>query len=230
MTTPTSCPACDAPLAADAKYCHRCGRAVTAGGSAERTPWLIAWGVVALCLAGIVYFVTHKPGEQARPDMANTGAPAAAGGGPSGGAGQPPDISQMTPKERFLRLHDRIMSAAGQGDSATVTRFAPMALAAYGMLDTIDNDLRYHAAAIHLRLGDYSEALALADTIQVTAKHHLFADMLRAEVAQARGDRAGFARSRQDFLAHYDAELALKRPEYQEHQAMLDAFKRQTAP
>ncbi len=227
MTTPTSCPACYAPLAADARYCHRCGRAVTAGGSAERTPWLLAWGVVALCLAGIVYFVTHKPGEQSRPDMANTGAPD--GGGPPA-AGRPPDITQMTPKERFLRLHDRIMTAARQGDSATVTRFAPMAIAAYGMLDTIDDDLRFHAGAIHVRLGQYPEALALADTIQADAKDHLFADLLRAEVAQAKGDRAAFDRSRRNFLSHYDAELALKRPEYEEHKAMLEEFKSQTTP
>lgn len=227
MTNPAACPACYAPLAADAKYCHRCGRAVTAGGSAERTPWVIAWLVVALCLAGIVYFVTHKPTAQAGPDMANSGGNS---GAPGGAGGAPPDISQMTPKERFLRLHDRIMSAASQGDTATVTRFSPMALTAYTMLDTIDTDLRFHAAAIHLRLGQYPEALALADTIQMGAKDHLFADLVRAEVAQAKGDKAQSARIRQNFLAHYDAELARNRPEYEEHKAMLESFKNQAAP
>ncbi len=227
MTNSAACPACYAPLATDAGYCHRCGRAVTAGGSAERTPWLIAWTVVAICLAGIVYFVTHKPTEQAGPDMANSGA---SSGAPGGTGGTPPDISQMTPKDRFLRLHDRIMNAASQGDTATVTRFSPMALTAYSMLDTIDTDLRFHAAAIHLRLGQYPEALALADTIQAAAKNHLFADLIRAEVAQARGDNAQFVRIRQHFLAHYDAELAEKRPEYLEHKAMLESFKAQATP
>jgi hypothetical protein len=227
MTSPAACPACSAPLAADAKYCHRCGRAVTAGGSAERTPWIFAWTVVAICLAGIVYFVNHKPSAQTGPDMANAGTAGAAG---AAGGGAPPDISQMTPRERFLRLHDRIMSAAGQGDTATVARFSPMALTAYTMLDTFDSDLRFHAAAIHLQLRQYPEALALADTIQATARDHLFADMLRAEVAQARGQQAEFARYRRDFLAHYDAELAQKRPEYEEHKAMLEAFKAQGGP
>ena len=228
MPNPVSCPACYAPLATDARYCHRCGRAVTAGGSGERTPWIIAWTVVAICIAGIVYFVNHKPSDATRPDMANAGAGSSAG--PAGPGGQPPDISQMTPKERFLRLHDRIMNAAGQGDTATVTRFSPMALTAYTMLDSIDTDMRFHAGAIHLRLGQYPEALALADTIQASAKDHLFADLLRAEVAQARGDQAEFARIRQHFLAHYDAELAQKRPEYAEHKAMLETFKAQAAP
>lgn len=228
MTNPAACPACYAPLAPDAKYCHRCGRAVTAGGSAERTPWMIAWVVVAICLAGIVYFVTHKPTEQAGPDMANAGASSGVPGG--AGEGAPPDISQMTPRERFLRLHDRIMNAASQGDTATVTRFSPMALTAYSMLDSIDTDLRFHAAAIYLRLGQYPEALALADTIQIGAKDHLFADLVRAEVAQAKGDSAQFDRIRKNFLAHYDAELARKRPEYEEHKAMLESFRSETAP
>jgi len=228
MTNPAACPACYAPLAPEARYCHRCGRAVTAGGSAERTPWLIAWVVVAICLAGIVYFVTHKPSEQAGPDMANAGASGA--GGPAGSSGTPPDISQMTPRERFLRLHDRIMNAASQGDTATVTRFSPMALSAYGMLDTIDTDVRFHAAAIHLRLKQYPEALALADTIQAGAKDHLFADLIRAEAAQARGETAQFDRIRRNFRAHYDAELAQKRPEYLEHKDMLESFKAQATP
>lgn len=229
MTSPAACPACFAPLAPEARYCHRCGRAVTAGGAAERTPWLIAWAVVALCIAGIVYFVTHKPAEQAGPDMANAGT-SAASGAPDGAGGQPPDISQMTPRERFLRLNDRIMNAAGQGDTATVLRFSPMALTAYSMLDTIDADLRFHAAELYLQLGQYRATLALADTIQAGARDHLFADVLRAEVAEHQRDRAAFDRSRKAFLAHYDAELAQKRPEYQEHQAMLDEFKAQTTP
>jgi hypothetical protein len=200
---------------------------VTAGGSAERTPWIIAWIVVAICLAGIVYFVTHKPTEQAGPDMANSGA---SSGAPGGTGGTPPDISQMTPKERFLRLHDRIMNAASQSDTATVTRFSPMALTAYSMLDTIDTDVRFHAAAIYLRIGRNPEALALADTIQMGAKDHLFADLIRAEVAQAKGDSVQFDTIRKRFLAHYDAELARKRPEYEEHKAMLESFKTEAGP
>jgi hypothetical protein len=187
---------------------------VTAGGSAERTPWIIAWIVVAICLAGIVYFVTHKPTEQAGPDMANSGA---SSGAPGGTGGTPPDISQMTPKERFLRLHDRIMNAASQSDTATVTRFSPMALTAYSMLDTIDTDVRFHAAAIYLRIGRNPEALA-------------FADLIRAEVAQAKGDSVQFDTIRKRFLAHYDAELARKRPEYEEHKAMLESFKTEAGP
>ena len=228
MTGPSQCPACGAPLTDQARYCHRCGRAVTVGGIAERTPWFVAWSLVVLALGGITYFVVTKGSAAARPDMANAGAGAAAPAAGSGGA--PPDISQMTPRERFLRLHDRIMTAADQGDTATANRFAPMALLAYGMLDSYDPDVRFHAGTIHIRLGQYAEALALADTIDAEVPNHLFADLLRAEVAQDQGNRAAFEKSRRSFLAHSDAQIASGRPEYQEHQAVLTAFKQTSAP
>lgn len=226
MTAPASCPACRAALVAEARYCHRCGRAATAGGATERAPWLIAWSLVFVAVAGIAYFVLTKDTTPDRPEMSNTGA---SGGGPAGGAGSsgaPPDISQMSPSERFLRLHDRIMQAAERGDTATVSRFAPMAITAYGMLDRVDPDLRFHAGSIHARLGDYQAALALADTIAAEAPGHLLADMLRAMVAEARGDQAMLRRSRQDFLARYDQQMASGRPEYEEHRAMLEDFRR----
>lgn len=218
MTNPASCPACFAPLSPEARYCHRCGRAVSGEGS-DRGPWLIAWTLVAVALGGISYFVLTKGDGAERPEMANSGVQAPAAG--------PPDISRMTPRERFLRLTDRIASASEQGDSATAQRFAPMAVQAYGMLEGYDPDVRFHAGEIYIRLGRFAEALALADTIQAEAKDHLFGDLLRAEVAQRKGDRAGFDRSRRAFLAHFAEQVASGRPEYQEHQSMLDEFKKQ---
>jgi hypothetical protein len=186
-------------------------------GAADRPAWILAWVLVAIAVGGILFWVLRAPpAPQGSPDMAN--AP---------GAGAPPDISQMSPVERFLRLHDRVMAAAEQGDSATVRTFTPMALTAYGMLGQVDADLRYHAAALHLRVGGYAEALALADTIARNASNHLLAFTIRAEAAQARGDRAGFAESRDQFLRNYQAQLATGRPEYTEHQAMLAEMKRQ---
>jgi hypothetical protein len=228
MTAPSACPGCRAPLVATASYCHRCGRAVTPGGAGERTPWIVAWCLVLLALGGIAYFVVTKNRAPDQPDMANVGA---APGGPGGSAtgGTPPDISQMSPRERFLRLSDRIMDAAEKGDSAMAARFAPMAITAYGMLDGYDPDVRFHAGVIHLRLGEYTAALALADTIQAEAKDHLLGYLLRAETAQARGDRAALAQSRRAYLQHFDAQMASGRPEYREHRAMLEEFRNQAS-
>jgi hypothetical protein len=223
-----SCTACHAPLSAGARYCHRCGRATVAGGAGERTPWIIAWTLVLLAVAGIAYFVLARDRTPARPDMANVGAPGA-GGATAGGSrpGTPPDISQMTPADRFLRLSDRVMSAMEKGDTATVLRFAPMALAAYGMLEKPDADLRYHAGVIQAQVGQYPAALALADTIQAEAPGHLFGDMLRAEVARRLDDQAALSRTRRAFLAHLTRQLGSGRPEYEKHREVIEEFRRQ---
>ncbi len=221
MTSPTlSCTACGAPLSAEARFCHRCGRA-TNPASGDRPAWIVAWLLVAVAVGGILFWVLRdKPAPQGSPDMAN-----APGAGAAPGA--PPDISQMSPTERFLRLHDRVMAAAEQGDSSTVTTFTPMALSAYGMLEQVDADLRYHAASLHLRVRDYAGALALADTILKNSPNHLLGFVIRAEAAEAAGDQAGFRQNRDQFLRVYDAQLATGRPEYSEHQAMLAEMKRQ---
>jgi hypothetical protein len=184
----------------------------------------VALTIIALSVGAILYVVLVKHPEAARPDMANTGAPAA---GPPGA--RPPDISQMSPEERFIRLNDRVMSAIEQGDSTTATRFLPMALAAYGQLDHSDIDLRYHAAILHVAAGDVPQASALADSISAEVKDHLFSSMIRAAVAEAKGDKAGIAQAHKDFLSHYDAEIAQNRPEYQEHKAALEEFHRQAS-
>jgi hypothetical protein len=227
MTTPLACPACFAGLSPEARYCHRCGRAVPVGGSSERTSWIIAWSLVLLAIGGIVYFVLAQNTAQSRPDMANVGAEASGTPVAAPGGGVPPDISQMTPRQRFLRLNDRIARAAQQGDTVMAQRFAPMAISAYGMLDSYDPDVQYHAGSVHIQLHEYPAALALADTIQREVKDHLFADMLRTEVAQAKGDQAALTKGRKAFLQHYDAQIATGRSEYQEHRSMLDEFKSQ---
>jgi hypothetical protein len=184
----------------------------------------VALTIIAVSVGAILYVVLVKHPEAERPDMANTGAPA---NGPAGA--RPPDISQMSPDERFIRLNDRVMNAIEQGDSATATRFLPMALAAYGQLDRSDIDLRYHAAILHVAAGDLPEAAALADSITAEVKDHLFGSMIRAAVAEARGDKAGITKAHKAFLSHYDAEIAQNRPEYQEHKAALEEFRRQAS-
>lgn len=223
-----ACPSCHAPLTAGGRYCHRCGRAV--GTASDRGVWIAAWSTVFIFIAFIAWWVNARAAEQTGPDMANAGnasAATAAGAQPQGGGGTPPDISQMTPRERFLRLHDRVMNAMEQGDTATAERFAPMAISAYGMLDSYDVDARYHAGALHILQKDYPAAIALADTIEASAKGNLMGNLLRIEVAQAKKDAAAEARGKKAFLANFDAQIGQNRPEYQEHRAMLDDLRKQ---
>jgi hypothetical protein len=233
---PRSCAGCRADLSPWARFCHRCGRPVGAASGAslpprERTAWLVAAGLCVVLLSLIVFKVIREARPVAAPEMANAGAQSASDdvsggglGGPSSG-GTPPDISQMSPRERFDRLFNRVMQAAERGDTAQVVRFTPMALGAYGQLDSIDADARYHAAVLRIQVGDMAGALALADTILARDPGHLFGYLVRGTVAGLQHDTARRRQAQRDFRAHFAAESAAGRQEYQEHQPVIDEFK-----
>jgi hypothetical protein len=195
-------------------------------GASDRKAWLVAGTVCLLLVAGIAYKVSSAAPEAAAPNMANAGS--SAGAAPNGGpAGTVPDISAMTPRERFDRLYNRIMQAAKRSDSAEVDRFTPMALGAYQQLDTRDADARYHAAVLQMQVGNFPAARALADTIIKESPGHLFGYIIRATAARFQNDPATLAQARRDFLSHYEAEMRSKRVEYLEHQPVVDEFKRE---
>ncbi|HYC31047.1 MAG TPA: hypothetical protein VEB59_02100 [Gemmatimonadales bacterium] len=199
--------------------------APAAAAPADRTAWIFAGALCLLLVGFIIYKVSADASVPPVPDMANTGAAGAtAGAGPAGPA---PDISQMTPRERFDRLFNRIMAAAEQRDSAQVQRFTPMALGAYAQLDTVDADARYHAAVIHLQAGDAPGALALADTILADHPGHLFGYVIRGTAAEITRDRAALARARRDFTSRFAAESASGKPEYLDHAPVLQQFRQE---
>lgn len=222
---PGTCGSCRSQLSPGARFCHRCGTRVAGGGSGargERTAWIVAGTTIVLLVGTIVYQVAAKRPHPVLPDMANNGAAPFAAGEP----GPAPDISQMSPRERFDRLYDRVIGAAERGDSVTVVQFSPMALGAYQLLDPVDADARYHAAMIHLTLGDFPEAVALADSILREVPGHLFGYVIRGEAAERQGRTGDVKRSYAEFLSHYDAEMKTNRPEYREHQPVIEDFSR----
>lgn len=219
---PRTCRNCSAPLSARARFCHRCGQAAAGGAPprSENLAWIIA-GVASVALVGaIIWFVARGTPDPVRPDMANPGA-----SGVVGPDNRAPDISNLTPGERFDRLFDRVTRAASAGDTAQVASFTPMALGAYAQLDSFSNDTRFHAAMLRFNVGDFGGSLALADTIDASVPGHLFAAMVRGNVATARNDPAGLRQSYRDFMASYDREMAANRVEYLDHKPVVDEFR-----
>ena len=209
-------------MAADARFCSSCGATVRTGpglGRNERLLWFGGGGLVVALVGAVALAVTRGSGGTV-PPAAAAEAPLAGGG--SGAA--PPDISNLSPRERFDKLFDRIMRAAEANDGNTVTSFAPMALGAYQMLDSVDADARYHAALIMLHTGDVAGAKALADTIVKTQPGHLFGYVIRGTIARFEKDTRTLNQSYRDFLAHYEAETKAKRPEYEAHPRAIAEF------
>jgi predicted nucleic acid-binding Zn ribbon protein len=217
----TTCRGCGNPVPPTAQFCSHCGSPVAgaAMASRDRTPWLVAGLAFAGLLAVLLLLLIRRsPGAPAPEDLA---------AGPSGQTAEaPPDISNMSPRERFNRLYNRVMTAAQSGDEATVSRFTPMALMAYAQLDTIDADARYHVALLKVHTGDVNASRALADTILAQTPGHLFGYMVLGTVARFRKDNAQLSRAYAGFLKRYDAEMKLNRPEYGEHRTSVDDFRK----
>jgi hypothetical protein len=198
------------------KFCNSCGQPLV---GPSRTMISLPWAVA--CAAGggaVVLLIVLLAGQENRNQ-------APAGVGPAPGAqAAPPDISNMTPRERFDRLYNRVMSAAESGDQATVTQFTPMAVLAYSQLDTIDADARFHLALLTLHTGDAAAGEALADTILQQTPGHLFAYMIRGAQARFTKDDVALKQAYADFRGHYEQEMSLARPEYADHKRSIDDF------
>jgi len=224
---PSACRSCGAKLSARAKFCPECGTPVAgaargarsaAGGTprSDRMAWYVAGVCVLALLVVVVIVVAKKSGAPP------AGAAATAAGAPPTGERATTDLSAMTPREAADRLYNRIMTANEAGDTAQVNFFAPMALQAYANLGgDLDADARLHLGLVQLAIGATVAAAAEGDTILQKAPNHLFGWLLKARAAEAQGDAARAKRAYESFMKNYDAEMAKKRPEYQEHAQML---------
>lgn len=216
----STCRHCGGGLAQDARFCPGCGQGVGPASAPvrhDRTPWIIAGAALAGLLAVLLVMLTRTA-----PTPVAAAEPVAEAGSDGG---TPPDISNMSPRERFDRLYNRVMRAAQTGDEATVGRFTPMALMAYAQLDSLDADARYHAALLEVHTGDVAGPTALADTILAQHPGHLFGYVIRGTVARWQKDEKALGRAYAGFLEHYDAEMKADRPEYADHKMSIDEFR-----
>jgi len=231
-----ACRECGNPLPRGAKFCNMCGAPVAAGaapaaaGKQPVLPWAVAGLALVALLAVVLVPRLGGNGEQPAPaqpgPLAQQQAPFAGGAGaaPGGNPGAV-DLSSMSPREAADRLFNRVMTAVSSGDTAQARQFVPMAIMAYQRVDTLDADGRYHLAALQLVAGDFAAARAEADTLMQRDPTHLFGLFT---AAQAEGSRGNMDQARQlfgRFLRSYDAEVAKKLPEYEEHSQALPAMK-----
>lgn len=214
-----ACAKCGAALSGTAKFCHACGAptagapGAVAGARSGGIPWFLVGAAVVILLV-IVAVIQLRPGTPPP-------APAGAVAQPSG----PVDLAQLSPREAADRLFDRVMISREAGKLDSAAFFAPMALRAYGMLDALDPDARFHIGLLEVAAGNPGGAEAQADTLAQAVPTHLYAFMLRADAARARGDSTAAQRADQAFLRSYDAETAASRPEYGPHATWLATYR-----
>ena len=239
---PRPCPGCGTALPLGARFCQGCGTAVSGTGTqvphAARpgsgaltnnpTPWIVA-GILCVVAIGSIVYSARSRNEPAGPNMANAGnATGVAANADSIAVVRAPDISNMTPRERFTRLADRIQTAIEARDSSQVFRFFPMAEGAFTQLPAADRDIdaRYHMGMLWAQVGEFAKAKAQTDSLMAAAPGNLFGYYLYAMLAEFQGDSATARKSRTDFRDHYASELKQGRPEYKEHAPFLDQYRK----
>ena len=225
-----TCSQCGRQLPAGAQFCRDCGtpagrRAPTPAATdrGSRTGWIAAAGLGVALLGVAIAFLVQ--GERRAPATGPMAASLGGGAAAASPEGTPPDISNMTPKERYDRLYNKVMRAAESGDQATIAQFTPMTMMAYQQLDSIDADARFHMAMLLLHTGKAPGAKAEADSILKFSPGHLFGYMIRGAVARWDKDAAALKKAQTDFLASYDTEMKAKRPEYGEHERAVRDFR-----
>ena len=219
------CPSCGASLTLAERFCPSCGHRIAGPAGRQesrplrdRTPWVVA-GLSLAGMLGLLLFTLVRQSSSRPADGSGTADGAVAA------SERPPDLSSMSPRERFNRLYNRVMQAAQAGDEATVSRFTPMALSAYEMLDTLDADARYHAALLQAHTGEVERARALGDSILTGNPGHLLGYVVLGTAARWRKDDKALQRAYRDFIFRYDAEMKANRPEYSEHRFALEEFR-----
>ena len=124
----------------------------------------------------------------------------------------------MSPEERASRLYDRMMAAFEGGHLDTVQMFAPMATAAYQMLDSMTLDDRYDLGRLGEISGAYPLAAAEADTILQKNPNHLLGLILAGQAAHSMNEPLLETKYRDRLLKAAPTEQAKKLPEYQQHE------------
>src|SRR5262249_61355078 len=135
------CVACDAPLTPGASFCHRCGTKAGAPGEGRKgspdgqgISNALPWSVAAIALVALIALLA---GQRFRGATSNA-ADQSSAPGTATPAGVAPDISRMTPEQRAERLYDRVMALSERGRTDSVQLFAPMAIAAYEMIGSLN--------------------------------------------------------------------------------------------
>jgi hypothetical protein len=129
----------------------------------------------------------------------------------------------MTPEEQAARLHDRIMELAERGQTDSVQFFAPMAIAAYQRLESLNDDERYDLGSIAQVAGEPEIARAQADTVLALNPNHLLGLMLAIRAARAVGDTPRAQALERRFKAVAPTERRRQLPEYVLHEREIEA-------
>jgi hypothetical protein len=177
-------------------------------------PWIVA----AIAMLAFLALIVGQRFGSSQPQTLSSVQP-----DPSAGVGMPagtraPDISNMSPAERAMRLYNRVMEYDEAGKMDSVQMFAPMAIAAYEMLGDLDLDGHFDVGRIAEISGNASVAKAQADTILQKNPNHLLGLILAAHAAKMENRPADERKYYQRLVAAEPTERPKQLAEYIAHE------------
>ncbi len=215
-----ACPSCGSRAQGGARYCQHCGKSLSGGGwLTPQTMTVLASAVVVLVALALLFASVIDIGNQPVATGPTATTP------PRAAAGQPPDLSTMSPREAADRLFNRVMMADEQGNRAEVEQFTPMAVSAYEMLESMDADALYHVGLIHAAAGDIEKAKEFTERMKAIVPNHLLAALLEHRLAEEENKQSVADRAAERFHKHYDEEISIGRLEYEHHRASIERFR-----
>lgn len=216
-----TCMSCGEGNKTSARYCQGCGRSLVSGGWFDaQSMTVIGASLMTLLALGLLFSSVIDLGADDESPAAATSARTS-----STSAGQPPDLSSMTPREAADRLFNRVMMADEQGNADEVEQFAPMAVAAYDRVEGLDLDAIYHIGLISAAAGDSEKAWEVVERLRAVVPEHLLASLLEHRLALEESDQAKAEQAIERFKAAYDDEIKVDRREYRDHERQIDQFR-----
>lgn len=217
-----ACFSCGEVNKVSARFCQNCGRSlVDSRWFDTQKLTVLGAALVTLAALGLLFASVIDMGSPEREGLAAT-TPARTSPASSG---QPPDLSTMTPREAADRLFNRVMMADEQGNADEVAQFAPMAVAAYEQLESLDLDALYHVGLINTATGNSGKAWDVVERLRAVVPGHLLASLLEHRLALDEKDQAKAEGAIERFKADYDEEIKVERPEYLDHRRQIDQFR-----
>lgn len=230
------CSSCGETTSPGARFCTGCGRPLKSGKGAKTSEagttrsgppasknpnlaWWVAGALLVVVLFSLGYPVLSR-GTRSGGGVQSPGSM----GGETGGQGLV-DLTTISLEEQGTILFNRVMTSNSNGDTADVEFFLPKALFVYGELEPTDPDGLYHFALLHQVGGDHEAALEKARAGLTETPDYLLLLAVAAQASVALGDDSTARELYGRLLEVYDAEMALMRPGYEHHQAILPAYR-----
>ena len=218
-----SCSRCGAAIRHGLRFCPSCGVSLAGAGPSRnrRRVRLVGAGALMVLIPTVIGYWKMTDDRYWLPPLPSEGVPQA--------TTAKTDLTSITPRTAADRLFDRVMRAVVAADVAEVRDFLPMAVAAYGRVDSLGSDGAFHLSTL-LRVGrDYHAALMVSQSALEEDPDHVLVLSEAALGALALGDSGAAQSYSRHLLTVYTVQVGRDIDDYLQHRDILPSLQQRAA-